>query len=142
MTSVLTSAPKTSRKHLKKLLYLNVSVPSMRSIGSCVCRLGLHVLGHFQGAVFVSVNARKHLESRYLSRPGISILNSRLLAFLKNSNYIDDIDAIVEAFDETTKIYFKSDADAQFIRFGSTQDNDFEHNIKFGQLKLDGYASH
>ncbi|CAA7263111.1 unnamed protein product [Cyclocybe aegerita] len=52
--------------------------------------------------------------------------------------YLDDIEHIVECFDDTTKIRFKSDTKPQYIKFGSTRDNDATYNIRFGQLKLDG----
>lgn len=57
---------------------------------------------------------------------------------LEKSDYHDDLDHIVSCFDKTTKVWFGDDQKAQFIRFGSTRDNDTEHDIRFGQLKLSG----
>ncbi|KDR71227.1 hypothetical protein GALMADRAFT_1345706, partial [Galerina marginata CBS 339.88] len=76
---------------------------------------------HFHGSVFVSVRARVFLEK-----------------FLDSSYFLDDIDHIVRIFDTTTKLRFKDANDPQYIKFGSTRDNDLSHNIRFGQLKLGG----
>ncbi|KAJ2912890.1 hypothetical protein MD484_g7534, partial [Candolleomyces efflorescens] len=76
---------------------------------------------HFFGSVFVSINARMFLD-----------------AYLKDSDYHDELDNIVRCFDKSTKIRFNNDQQPQFIRFGGTRDNDQAYNIKFGQLKLSG----
>ncbi|KAJ2932548.1 hypothetical protein H1R20_g4563, partial [Candolleomyces eurysporus] len=76
---------------------------------------------HFHGSVFVSLHARVFL--------------SNLLA---ESAFIDDLDTIVRCFDKTTKLRFRSQNDPQFIKFGSTRDNEPETNIRYGQLKLSG----
>ena len=47
----------------------------------------------------------------------------------------------MSCFDKTTKIRFKDDKDPQYIKFGSTRDNDANYNVRFGQLKLNGCAS-
>lgn len=77
---------------------------------------------HFHGSVFVSLHARVFL--------------SNLLA---DSAFIDDLDTIVRCFDKTTKLRFRSQNDPQFIKFGSTRDNEPETNIRYGQLKLSGH---
>ena len=58
--------------------------------------------------------------------------------YLKESDHHDDLDHIVSCFDKTTKVWFSDDTQPQYVRFGSTRDNDTEFNIRFGQLKLNG----
>ncbi|KAH6897924.1 hypothetical protein BKA70DRAFT_745447 [Coprinopsis sp. MPI-PUGE-AT-0042] len=76
---------------------------------------------HCMGSVFVSLAARLFLED-----------------LLKDSEFYDDLDNIVRCFDKTTKLRFRSTRDPQFIKFGSTRDNDPETGIRYGQLKLSG----
>jgi len=76
---------------------------------------------HFHGAVFVSLYARVFLSD-----------------LLQDSEYLDDLEAIVRCFDRTTKLRFRSAADPQFVKFGSTRDNEPETGIRYGQLKLAG----
>jgi hypothetical protein len=57
---------------------------------------------------------------------------------LEESDYLDDLDHIVRCFDRTTKIRFSDDSQAQYIKFGSTRDNDANCGIRFGQLKVAG----
>lgn len=58
--------------------------------------------------------------------------------FLSDSEFIDDLDHIIRRFDTTTKIRFRNPDDIQYIKFGSTRDNDRDHDIRFGQLKVAG----
>ncbi|KAF9480732.1 hypothetical protein BDN70DRAFT_832251 [Pholiota conissans] len=76
---------------------------------------------HFHGSVFVSVYAQRFLES-----------------YLADSPFADDVKHIVQCFDKTTKLRFRSTEVPQYIKFGSTRDNDADHNIRFGQLKIPG----
>uniref|UniRef100_A0A8H7Y427 Uncharacterized protein n=1 Tax=Psilocybe cubensis TaxID=181762 RepID=A0A8H7Y427_PSICU len=76
---------------------------------------------HFHGSVFVSIHARVYLQ-----------------AFLEESDFIDDLDHIVRCFDKTTKPRFRNAEEPQYIKFGSTRDNDPECNIRLGQLRLAG----
>ncbi|KAH9485815.1 Heat shock 70 kDa protein 12B [Psilocybe cubensis] len=76
---------------------------------------------HFHGSVFVTIHAKLFLEN-----------------FLSDSPFADDVEHIVGCFDKTTKLRFRDAAEAQYIRFGSTRDNDANYNIRFGQLKLQG----
>ncbi|KDR69814.1 hypothetical protein GALMADRAFT_255630 [Galerina marginata CBS 339.88] len=76
---------------------------------------------HFHGSVFVSIHARVFLE-----------------AFLEDSTFVDDLDHIIRCFDKTTKPRFRKADEPQYIKFGSTRDNDPQCNIRFGQLKLAG----
>ena len=57
---------------------------------------------------------------------------------LAESDFLSDLDHIVRCFDKTTKHRFKSADEPQFVKFGSTRDNDQECNIRFGQLKMTG----
>jgi len=57
---------------------------------------------------------------------------------LANSAYLMDIEYIARCFDESAKVRFRDAAGAQYIKFGSTKDNDVDVNIRFGQLKLPG----
>ncbi|KDR67670.1 hypothetical protein GALMADRAFT_1071822 [Galerina marginata CBS 339.88] len=76
---------------------------------------------YFHGSVFVTLNARVFLESH-----------------LKDSVYLDDLDKVLHSFDTTTKLRFRDANQPQFVKFGSATDTDIPHNIRFGQLKLDG----
>jgi hypothetical protein len=60
---------------------------------------------------------------------------------LKGSSFVDDLDHITSCFDKTTKLRFSKPDDPQYIKFGSTRDNDIPRNVRFGQLKLDGYVA-
>ena len=58
--------------------------------------------------------------------------------FLADSPFIEDLEHIVRCFDKTTKLRFRKAEEPQYIKFGSTRDNDEIYNIRFGQLKLMG----
>jgi hypothetical protein len=58
--------------------------------------------------------------------------------YLAESRFVDDIEHIVRCFDKTTKLRFRTAEDDQYVKFGSTRDNDAAYNIRFGQLKLLG----
>ncbi|KDR69384.1 hypothetical protein GALMADRAFT_255879 [Galerina marginata CBS 339.88] len=76
---------------------------------------------YFHGSVFVSIHADAFIQN-----------------YLQESTFSPDADAIVQAFDKTTKLRFKSADEVQYVKFGSTRDNDPEFNIRFGQFKLPG----
>ena len=83
------------------------------------------------------MHARKFLESMSWLLP--HIFNSqRYLDHLQNSNFLVDIQHIVDCFDKTTKLRFRNFDEPQYIKFGGTRDNDQSCNIRFGQLKLLG----
>jgi len=63
-----------------------------------------------------------------------------ITAYLSKSKYLDDLEYIIRCFDENTKIRFKSDKDPQYVKFATTRDNDPACNIRFGQLRLEGYV--
>ena len=60
------------------------------------------------------------------------------LDHLSDSAFIDDIDNMARCFDRTTKLRFRNVNEPQFIKFGSTRDNEPESDIRYGQLKLMG----
>ncbi|KAF8642450.1 hypothetical protein AX16_009486 [Volvariella volvacea WC 439] len=63
--------------------------------------------------------------------------HSYLQEYLTESKYSDDIPAMVSVFDRTTKPGFNNSDQAEYIHFGRVQDNDINHNIRNGILKLD-----
>ncbi|KAF5321822.1 hypothetical protein D9619_002184 [Psilocybe cf. subviscida] len=79
---------------------------------------------HFNGSVFVNIYAQEFLSN-----------------FLEESQFLLDLDHIVRCFDKTTKLRFRDDKEAQYIKFGSMRDNDALYNIRYGQLKLNGASS-
>ncbi|PPQ68081.1 hypothetical protein CVT24_002945 [Panaeolus cyanescens] len=76
---------------------------------------------YFQGSVLVTVRARAFLKERLI-----------------DSEYYDDLDDILHAFDDTTKLNFRDPNDPQFVKFGGVGDNDEDVGIRFGQLRLKG----
>lgn len=56
--------------------------------------------------------------------------------FLLGSDFIGDLEKIVECFDVTTKPRFGDVEETQYITFGSYRDNEAEFNIRHGRLKL------
>ena len=88
--------------------------------------------------MFVSINARLYLESKLLHLKIEGTLLTEAIELLEESDYIDDLDHIVRCFDKTTKIRFSNAGQVQYIKFGSTRDNDPSCNVRFGQLKLSG----
>jgi hypothetical protein len=76
---------------------------------------------YFHGSVWVSIRATRFLEN-----------------YLADSPYLVDLDHIIRCFDKTTKLRFNKAEESQYVKFGSTRDNDETYNIRFGQLKLRG----
>ncbi|KAF9523663.1 hypothetical protein CPB83DRAFT_862441 [Crepidotus variabilis] len=76
---------------------------------------------YFHGSVFVTLAARDYLQN-----------------LLAESSFLDDLDHITQCFDKTTKPRFRVEQDPQYIKFGSTRDNDANVNIRFGQMKVAG----
>lgn len=62
---------------------------------------------------------------------------------LKGSRFTtdDDISAMMEYFDGTTKPTFRDPAAKAYIRFGGPRDTDANYGIKRGVLTLPGYAA-
>ena len=105
----------------------------------CLRSMRLSSSGHLHGSVFVTVHLRAFLQGtfHYLLFDRYGLMSS-WVGFLEDSPFHEDIDHIVQCFDKTTKPRFKSASEPQYIKFGSTRDNDPQFNIRFGQLKLDG----
>ena len=61
-----------------------------------------------------------------------------IIGFLAESDFLEDLDHIVQCFDKTTKLRFRSTDEPQFVKFGSTRDNDECCGIRYGQLKMTG----
>lgn len=95
--------------------------------------------GHFHGSVFVDIHARVFLEGSAM--PSVifrALIQHYSPAFLQESDYIDDLDHIIRCFNKMTKPRFRNAESPQYIKFGSTRDNDRQYNIRLGQLKLQG----
>ena len=61
-----------------------------------------------------------------------------IIGFLAKSDFLEDLGHIVKCFDKTTKLHFRNADEPQFVKFGSTRDNDEDCSIRYGQLKLTG----
>ena len=68
----------------------------------------------------------------------INAHNLTIIGFLAESEFLEDLGHIVRCFDKTTKLRFRSADEPQFVKFGSTRDNDEDCNIRYGQLKMTG----
>ena len=93
--------------------------------------------GDYRGSVFVTSHASRFLESMLLPSYMIRLVNS-LPRSLKHSSYLDNLEDIVRCFDKTTKHRFRNPEEPEYVKFGSTKDNDKSCNIRMGQLKLMG----
>ncbi|PCH36683.1 hypothetical protein WOLCODRAFT_157381 [Wolfiporia cocos MD-104 SS10] len=74
-----------------------------------------------QGSTTINVRARVFLENK-----------------LQNSSYKDDIGAMMDYFDKSTKPIFKSCNDTSYIKFGTMKCNDPAVGIRRGQMLLTG----
>ncbi|TFK63668.1 hypothetical protein BDN72DRAFT_803057 [Pluteus cervinus] len=74
-----------------------------------------------RGSIFVTQFARRHLEE-----------------YLRDTPFSGAVPDIVRCFDKSTKLHFRQIEDPAFIKFGTFRDNDPAHNIRSGQLKLQG----
>ena len=72
----------------------------------------------------------------------IRLISTGVIGFLAGSPFYEDLDHIVRCFDKTTKLRFRDSKNFQYIKFGTTRDTDEKFNIRFGQLKLQGFASY
>ena len=68
------------------------------------------------------------------------VLTKRSAEKLQGSNYADDIERMVEHFDNSAKLRFKESSSPAFIKFGTARDKDPKYDIKGGVLKLAGYV--
>ena len=71
-----------------------------------------------------------------------SLLNKCKTELLKDSAYgnEEDIKAMMDYFDKSTKPIFKDKKEPAYIKFGSMKCNDPKVNIRRGQLMLTGYV--
>ncbi|KAK1222716.1 hypothetical protein PQX77_014421 [Marasmius sp. AFHP31] len=71
-----------------------------------------------------------------------SVFNSQTLTvpleMLSGTRFYDNVDRIVEEFDKTGKLRFKSANQSTYIRFGNFRDNDASLQIRSGQMVLPG----
>ena len=94
--------------------------------------------GHLHGSVFVSILCRLFLEGTRFIPNHHSAHTLTIIGFLAESDFLEDLGHIIKCFDKTTKIRFRNVDEPQFVKFGSTQDNDEDCNIRYGQLKMTG----
>ena len=122
----------------KKLLNPNVNFTPV--IVKKLIKLISFSSGHYHGSVFVKVLCRLFLEgSGFMLKLYIYLAHTlSIIGFLAASDFLDDLDHIVSCFDNTTKLRFRSTDEPQFVKFGSTRDNDENCNIRYGQLKMRG----
>lgn len=69
----------------------------------------------------------------------ISLLNTEKLRSSTFGNE-EDIRAMVEHFDQSTKPTFKDPHERSYVKFGSMRDKDPAVGIRGGQLQLSGYV--
>ena len=62
------------------------------------------------------------------------------IELLSESEFLNDLDDIVRAFDKTTKLGFRNSEQLQHIKFGSERNNQPDLNILKGRLTLAGYV--
>ncbi|TFK63665.1 hypothetical protein BDN72DRAFT_902219 [Pluteus cervinus] len=92
------------------------------------------------GSIFVTQYARKYIEGDRLSPSAVFYALTRpIQEYLRDSRFSPDVPDIIRCFDKTTMLRFRQKEEPAFIKFGSSRDNDPAHNIKCGQLKIQGY---
>ncbi|OAX34644.1 hypothetical protein K503DRAFT_803418 [Rhizopogon vinicolor AM-OR11-026] len=94
---------------------MQLSPPSFEEIAPAECCL--------QGSVFVTRRAHDLLKNK-----------------LSGSNYSSPemIAQMTSIFDKTTKLRFRKPDESSYVKFGTTRDNDLNHDIRSGKLKLTG----
>ncbi|KAL1743095.1 hypothetical protein HDZ31DRAFT_41741 [Schizophyllum fasciatum] len=75
----------------------------------------------FKGSIMVKRNAQAYIEGR-----------------LRNSKYLDRVGDIVDAFDKSTKLTFKNNKTASYVKFGSMSDVDPAYDVRGGKLVIPG----
>ena len=93
--------------------------------------------GHLHGSVFVTMHAREFLRSMSFVFPD-AYNTRRSLDRLQDSSFLQDLDDIVDCFDQTIKLKFQNLDEPHYIKFGRPRDNDENCNIRFGWLELLG----
>ena len=96
--------------------------------------------GHLQGSVFVTNRARAFLAGMIGSRAIFWCSQLVLPDYLRGSTFSEDIHAMTEVFDKSSKLTFDKISNPLFIRFGRPRDRDPKLNIRAGQLKLPGWV--
>ncbi|SJL14056.1 uncharacterized protein ARMOST_17509 [Armillaria ostoyae] len=76
---------------------------------------------NFTGSIYVTARAKVFLEEK-----------------LAGSRFADEVSLIAECFDTTTKLRFRDNEEASYIKFGTMKDRDPKLDIRSGQLKLAG----
>ncbi|KAG5636039.1 hypothetical protein H0H81_009312 [Sphagnurus paluster] len=74
---------------------------------------------HLQGSVHVNIRAKDYLRD-----------------YLKGSKFVDDVDTMINVFDQSAKLTF--DSGPLVIKFGSSREKDLALRIRSGQLTLPG----
>ncbi|KXN81415.1 Heat shock 70 kDa protein 12B [Leucoagaricus sp. SymC.cos] len=94
---------------------------------------------YFKGSIFVTGAAAKYLKAYFKGSIFVTRAAAKYLEeLLQNTRFHDDVQAMTDKFDKSTKLAFRDPVDPQFIKFGSVRDRDPELNIRTGQLRLDG----
>ncbi|KAK7472172.1 hypothetical protein VKT23_000294 [Stygiomarasmius scandens] len=93
---------------------------------------------HFTGSIFATNQARRFLQSNFVSSNAVIYPNHSYLGKLANSRFLEDVDHITECFDKSTKLTFKDADEPAFIKFGAVRDRDPDVGIRSGQMKLLG----
>ncbi|KAF9068279.1 hypothetical protein BDP27DRAFT_1224514 [Rhodocollybia butyracea] len=75
----------------------------------------------FAGSIFVTGEAALYVQDK-----------------LKGTPFNDDVSAIRDIFDRTTKLQFRNSNEPSFIRFGRRSDTDLALDIRSGQMKIQG----
>lgn len=96
-----------------------------------------------QGSTRVNARAKTFLQGALTpvpQRSAILISCGVRLEKLKNSKYSndEDIKAMLDYFDKSTKPIFKDATEQSYIKFGSMSCNDAKVKIRRGQLLLSG----
>ena len=86
----------------------------------------------------MTVHAQVFLESVSCVTSARYLSHSMLFRSPAGFYILADLDYIVDCFDKSTKLRFRSSDEPQFIKFGGMRDNDPDSNIRFSQPKLLG----
>lgn len=101
------------------------------------------ILGYFQGAVYVTSRAKKHINGSssfnllFLSAPQ----HVDRVGLLSGTRFRDDVETLATRFDRNTKHVFRKDDEPHRIQFASQREHAPALNIRAGQFTLHGYAT-
>lgn len=98
------------------------------------------LLGLLQGGEFVTARAREMVQGKFRYHSSVALPVQPQLEKLGTSkfNTSEDISAFAEKFNEGLKRVFSDDKGPQWVKFGTSRDNDPRHGIKGGRLMLPG----